>query len=205
MRISIIIVSRNARAKIINCIQSIESQFQIGDNHWELIIVDGMSEDGSKEVVTQYLKDKHYLWTILDNPKKILASGWNIGIKAAKGTYVLRPDVHATLHPGYVDHGIELLEEKPDVTAVGGALRTKSSGFWGDIIAQALSSKIGVGGSPFRTNTKDGVVDTVAYGIYRKSMFNDVGFFNENLKRHQDNDMHDRIKSAGGQFYLLNN
>ena len=202
MIISILIVLRNAKDNIVNCIQSIESQFQEGNQEWELIIVDGMSDDGSKDVATQYLKNKPYSWLVVDNPKKILASGWNIGIKAAKGKYVLRPDVHATLHQGYIQNGLTLLAEQPNVTAVGGALQTKASGFWGEIIAQALSSKIGVGGSPFRTNAADGFVDTVAYGIYRKSIFDTVGYFNETLKRHQDNDMHDRIKKAGGIFYL---
>lgn len=203
MIISILIVVRNAKDNILNCIQSIESQFQGNNKEWELIIVDGMSGDGSKEIATQYLKNKPYSWVVLDNPKKILASGWNIGIKAAKGKYVLRPDVHATLHQGYIQNGLNLLAEQPIVTAVGGALQTKASGFWGEIIAQALSSKIGVGGSPFRTNVADGMVDTVAYGIYRKSIFDTVGYFNENLKRHQDNDMHDRIKKVGGTFYLF--
>jgi glycosyltransferase involved in cell wall biosynthesis len=203
MIISILIVVRNAKDNIVNCIQSIESQFQEGNQAWELIIVDGMSSDGSKEIATQYLKNKSYSWMVLDNPKKILASGWNIGIKAAKGKYVLRPDVHATLHKGYISNGLKVLADQPDVTAVGGALQTQSKGFWGEIIAQALSSKIGVGGSPFRTNTADGFVDTVAYGIYSKSIFDKVGYFNETLKRHQDNDMHDRIKKVGGTFYLF--
>ena len=203
MIISILIVARNAKDNIVNCIQSIESQLQGNNKEWELIIVDGMSDDGSKEIATQYLKNKKYSWVVLDNPNKILASGWNIGIKAAKGKYVLRPDVHATLHQGYIQNGLTLLAEQPNVTAVGGALQTKSSGFWGEIIAQALSSKIGVGGSPFRINAPDGLVDTVAYGIYRKSIFDTVGYFNETLKRHQDNDMHDRIKKVGGTFYLF--
>ena len=203
MIISILIVVRNAKDNIVNCIQSIESQFNVDENEWELIIVDGMSVDGSKEIATQYLKNKKYSWVVLDNPKKILASGWNIGIKAAKGDYVLRPDVHATLHEGYIRNGLKVLADQPDVTAVGGALQTQSKGFWGEIIAKALSSKIGVGGSPFRTNAADGMVDTVAYGIYRKSIFDKVGYFNENLKRHQDNDMHGRIKKVGGTFYLF--
>ena len=119
MIISILIVLRNAKDNIINCIQSIESQFQEGNQEWELIIVDGMSDDGSKDVATQYLKNKPYSWLVVDNPKKILASGWNIGIKVAKGKYVLRPDVHATLHQGYIQNGLTLLAEQPSVTAVG--------------------------------------------------------------------------------------
>ncbi|MEK9657102.1 MAG: glycosyltransferase [bacterium] len=204
MKISIIIVVRNGRFTILNCIKSIESQFQEKDNTWELIIIDGLSEDHTKDVATNYLKEKKYSWVILDNPKKNLAPGWNIGIKAAKGTYVVRPDVHSILHKGYVEYGIQLLEQKNDVSVVGGAIKTKASGFWGEIIAQALSSKVGVGGSPFRTQTKDGRVDTVAYGIYRKEIFDRVGFFNETLVRHQDNHMHDQIQKAGGTFYLYN-
>ena len=149
MIISILIVVRNAKDNIVNCIQSIESQFQGNYKEWELIIVDGMSVDGSKEVATQYLKNKKYSWAVLDNPKKILASGWNIGIKAAKGDYVLRPDVHATLHEGYISNGLKVLADQPDVTAVGGALQTQSKGFGGRLLQRHYHQKLGLGDHHF--------------------------------------------------------
>lgn len=204
IRISILIVVRNNVNKIISCIKSIENQFENTDDSWELIIVDGVSNDGTKECAENYLNNKSYPWRIINNPLKILASGWNIGLKNALGKFVLRPDVHSRLHPNYVKNGINFLEQNEKMTAVGGALQTNAEGFWGEIIACALSLKIGVGSSPFRTKQKDGIVDTVAYGIYRRSIFDQVGFFNENLIRHQDNDMHDRLKKQGGLLYLLN-
>jgi len=201
IEVSVIIVVRNEEDYIIDCIKSIEKQFDTKDK-WELIIVDGKSEDNTKKIAEEYLKNKNYDWKIIENPKKILASGWNIGIKNARGKYVIRPDAHGALHKNYIKYGLEILEKKPDVVAVGGILETKSKGFWGNIIKEALSSKVGVGNSSFRTAKKSGYYDTVVYAIYRKDIFKKVGYFNENLIRHQDNDMHKRIKDVGGKFYL---
>jgi len=202
VRISVLVVVRNAQDHIIPCIQSIESQFESRDSNWELIVVDGKSSDRTKEITKAYLNSQMYPSQILDNDKQILASGWNIGIKAANGDFVLRPDVHARLKPGYISDGLDVLRRRKDVTVVGGRLNTVSTGFWGRIIASALSSRIGVGGSPFRTAVESGPVDSVAYGIYRKRIFEKVGLFDESLVRHQDNELHRRIHLAGGAFYL---
>jgi glycosyltransferase involved in cell wall biosynthesis len=201
IKISVLIVMRNEEKYIIDCIKSIESQFTKKDS-WELILIDGMSEDKTKEIATNYLKTVDYDYQILNNPKKILASGWTIGIQKAKGKYVIRPDAHAVLHPNYIKYGIEVLKSKDDVTAVGGKLITKGKGFWGNIFKEALSSRVGVGDSSFRTDAKSGYYDTAVYAVYRREIFDKVGYFNENSPRHEDNDMHKRISDAGGKFYL---
>jgi glycosyltransferase involved in cell wall biosynthesis len=200
--ISVIVVFRNEEDYIIDCIQSIESQFEQNELNWELILVDGDSQDKSTELAREYLKSKSYPNQIIYNPKKTLAPGWNIGIKAAKGSFVIRPDAHSKLHTGYIEKGIKTLNLKEDVTAVGGVLETKAKGFWGNIIKVALSSRVGVGNSGFRTAKQSGYSDTAVYAVYRKEIFDKVGYFNEELVRHQDNDMHNRIKKAGGKFYM---
>ncbi len=48
----------------------------------------------------------------------------------------------------------------------------------------------------------EGFVDTVPYGAYKRSLFNEVGLFNEDLKRNEDIELHQRVRDAGGQFYL---
>jgi len=202
IEVSVIIVFRNEERYIEECIRSIEKQFEQNELPWELIIVDGDSNDNSKELAEKYLGEKHFPYQIISNPKKTLATGWNIGIKAANGSFVVRPDAHAKLHAGYIEKGLQTLGSKPDVTAVGGVLETKARGFWGQIIKVALSSRVGVGNSGFRTASKSDYSDTAVYALYRKEIFQKVGFFNEKLVRHQDNDMHQRIKKAGGKFYM---
>lgn len=200
--VSVIIVFRDEEDYILECIRSIESQFKQNELNWELILVDGNSKDKSTELAKDYLKSKNYPHQIIHNPKKTLATGWNLGIKAAKGKYVVRPDAHAKLHEGYIEKGIQTLDSKADVTAVGGLLETKSKGYWGQIIKVALSSRVGVGNSSFRTAKQSGYSDTAVYALYRREIFDEVGYFNEELVRHQDNDMHQRVKKAGGKFFM---
>lgn len=201
MEVSVLIITRNEEKYILDCIKSIENQFENNDN-WELIIVDGVSDDNTKKLAKEYLKDVKYSYSLLNNPKKILATGWNIGIKSAKGKYVVRPDAHGALHKNYIKYGMEVLENKQEVIAVGGVLETKAKNFFGNIIKEALSSRVGVGNSSFRTAEESGYYDTAVFALYRKEIFDKVGLFNENLVRHQDNDMHKRIKDTGGKFYL---
>jgi len=202
IEISVIIVSRNEEKYIIDCIQSIEDQFD-QDQSWELIIVDGQSEDRTAELANNYLKDKsNFPFRIIANPKRILAAGWNIGIKAAKGKDIIRPDAHAILYPEYISNGLKTLNEKPEVGVVGGSLTTLSKNFWGGLIKEALSSKVGVGNSSFRVGAKSGYKDTAVYGIYRKQVFDDVGLFDEKLPRHQDTELHGRILKNNWEFWL---
>lgn len=202
LEISVIIVTRNEERYILDCIQSIEEQFT-SDQSWELIIVDGDSDDKTVEISKNYLENSaNYPFQIIDNPKRILASGWNIGIKAAKGKYIIRPDAHAILYPGYITNGIGTLREKPEVGVVGGTLKTLSKNFWGSVIKEALSSKIGVGNSSFRVGAKSGYKDTAVYGLYRREVFDDAGLFDENLTRHQDTEFHARVNHKGWKFWL---
>jgi len=200
--VSVLIVVRNEESYIIDCIKSIENQFVNTELNWELLIVDGVSEDNTISIAKSYLQSRDFSYSILSNPKKTLAPGWNIGIIESRGEFVVRPDAHATLHDSYINNGILFLRENHDIIAVGGILDTKAKGFWGNIIKVALSSKVGVGNSSFRTGVKSGISDTAVYAVYRKKIFNQVGYFNEKLVRHQDNDMHKRIKNEGGKFYL---
>lgn len=199
--VSVIVVAKNAEVYIEECIKSIVEQF-VDEFPWELIIIDSLSTDQTHYKCNIILKTLKVNYKLLTNTNRTLSSGWNIGIKNASGTYVVRPDAHALLHKGYILKGIELLQKMEDVVAVGGVLETKANGFWGKIIKEALSSTIGVGNSSFRTGKSDRYADTVVYAVYRKEIFQKVGLFNERLVRHQDNDMHTRIKATGGKLYI---
>jgi len=197
--VSVIIVARNEEEYIINCIKSIEKQFSRDDN-WELILVDGLSEDRTKEKALSYLSNKKYKWRILENEKKILSSGWNLGIKEAKGKYVIRPDAHSLLGDNYIKIGMKELQkrESENVVGVGGVLVNKGKGLLGEAIADLFSSRFGVGNSKFRVGVnKPQYTDTIVFGLYRKEIFDKVGLFNEDLIRNQDINLHKRILKKG--------
>ena len=200
--VSVLVVFRNEARHIEHCIASIEAQFEPGQA-WELLLIDGCSTDNSRELVEQYFANRSDVrWQLIHNPDKTLATGWNLGIQAASGTYIIRPDAHAALHPGYIGTALKVIEQKPDVAAVGGTLATIGKGWWGRIIQEALSSKVGVGNSGFRTGAESGYADTAVYGLYRKKVYDQVGLFDASLVRHQDTEFHGRVTAAGWKFWL---
>lgn len=204
--VSAMIVVRNEEKRIAKCLDSLLFQDYPSDKY-EIIIIDGESTDKTLVVVNERVeaakneKDIPDV-RIVNNPKHILASGWNIGIKEAKGEYVIRPDAHAYVERNFISKNVEVMLKVGDAACVGGQMTTISDTKIGDIIKEALSSPFGVGGAKFRYVKEPSYVDTVAYGLYRKRVFEEIGYFNEALVRTQDNDLHRRMRDAGMKFYL---
>lgn len=204
--VSSIIVVRNEESRIAKCLDSLLFQ-DYPVEKYEIIIVDGNSSDSTLNVVRRQIelaKIKRIVpeIRIVNNPKYILASGWNIGIREARGEYVIRLDAHAYVDRNFISKNVEVMMKIKDAACVGGKMITLSDSKTGEIIKEALSNPFGVGGSKFRCSEKAGYVDTVAYGLYRKSVFEEIGYFNELLVRTQDNDLHRRMRDAGMKFYL---
>lgn len=204
--ISAMIVFRNEESYIQNCLESLINQ-TYPKNKYEIVLVDGMSDDHSRNIVEKIINDyknKHsdgLRFQLLTNEKKLLASGWNMAIRHAFGEYVVRIDAHAKAEPDFIKTAVETIQAHPDAVCVGGKLQTKAMTKQGELISMVLSSPFGIGNSKFRYSDKAQYVDTVAFGLYRKAVFEQVGCFDESFVRNQDNNMHARIREAGGKFY----
>lgn len=206
--ISAIIVTRNEQDYILKCFSSLIYQ-DYPREKFEIIVVDGQSSDDTMRIIreaeSEFRRTEKSVYPTVSfytNEKRILASGWNIGVKQAKGEFTVRIDGHAYADKSFLAKSVETMLRVGDAVCVGGSMRTITDTKQGEIIIKALSSPFGVGGSKFRYIKKPGYVDTVAYGLYKKSVFEDVGYFDERLTRTQDNDLHRRIRDTGGKFYL---
>ncbi len=200
--VTALLVVRNEEDYVEQALQSLIDQDYPKDKY-EIIVIDGCSTDSTLSIINSLADQKSGAVSVnvMNNPNKILASGWNIGIRAARGNYVFRIDAHSAIPRDYASRCVDLSLQIPDAACVGGRLNTEAKGGT-KAISYVLSSPFGVGNSRFRYATKEGYVDTVAYGLYRKSVFDEIGLFDETLKRHQDLDLHSRIKSAGYKFYM---
>jgi glycosyltransferase involved in cell wall biosynthesis len=206
MSISFILVTYNEIGMIEKCLDSIIAQEY---QEFELIIVDGMSNDGTYEYITKFINNYNGKIKIrlLINQKRILAAGWNIGLKVAEAPYVIRIDAHATIPIDFLSkniYGLKKCDNK--VAGIGGKIITKTieNNILTSTINLFYSSKVGVGSS-FRTKSKSGYSDTVPFALYEKEIFNIVGYFDENMKRNQDNDFHGRLRSHGYKLYYDTN
>lgn len=197
MIITYAIIVRNGEKFIERLIISLIDQ-NIPSDNFKIIIVDGMSTDKTVEVAKKILLYRKINFNIIENKHQSLASGWNLAIKNTNSEFIIRPDVHSELCTGYIKNGIEKLKNQPNVIAIGGVLITKSETKTGELISKVLSNPIGVGPSLFRIGLKKDVFsDTVVYGVYRTNIFKKIGYFNENLARNQDIDLHNRLKKQG--------
>jgi len=200
--VSIIIPCRNEKDFILRCLESLTKQDYPKDS-LEVLVVDGSSEDGTKEIVAEFIKKNQFI-RLLENPKRYTPIGMNIGIKEAKGEVIIRMDAHARYEKDYVSQCLKYLN-KCKADNVGGAIKTLPSKdtIWAKAIAIVLSHPFGAGNSFFRIGSKNPRwVDTVFGGCYRKEIFKKIGLFNERLIRSQDIELNQRIRKSGGKILL---
>ncbi|MGI0148095.1 MAG: glycosyltransferase family 2 protein, partial [Thermoplasmata archaeon] len=168
----------------------------------EVLVVDGMSEDGTREIVRR-LMDGHpqVPARILVNPKRIVPAGLNIAIGQARGDIIVRVDGHAIVSPRYVSESVAALA-RTGADAVGGPMTPVGHGWIGETIALAHGLRFGLGGGLFHRATEEIEADTVYMGIFRRDVFERVGLFDEDLARNQDIELNGRIRRGGGRIVL---
>ncbi len=196
--ISILVPCRNERAAIAETLDSILAQDLAGFD-WEVLVADGMSDDGTREVLERYRKAEPRI-RIIDNPGRVVPSGLNAAIRQARGEIILRMDAHTSYAPDYVRRCVETLVAT-GAENVGGPARTKPQGYWGRAIAAAYHSPLACGGARFHNPEYEGWADTVPYGCWRKSTLLKLGLFDEALVRNQDDELNLRLCRSGGRIW----
>ena len=203
VRVSIVIPCRNEEPFIGPCLESIVvSDYPKTD--LEVLIVDGMSQDGTRAIIEEYTR--RYEWVRrIDNPRGIIPVAMNLGIAAARGAVIMKMDAHSTYDPLYITICMRYLDTHR-VDGVGGVLRTvpRRPSLAGRSIAASLSHVFGAGTSYFKTGVlRPRLVDAVAFGCYRRGVFEKVGLYNEDLVRSSDADLNVRLRQAGCRLLLV--
>lgn len=202
-KITVIIPCRNEEKYIEKCINSvIEQDYPL--EKLEILVVDGMSEDGTREILRSYIKNYAFI-RIFDNPRKFTPFAFNIGIKNATGQIILIIGAHACFEKDYIAKCISAMDEYRADNA-GGIWRVVPSaeGVIADSIAFSLVSPFGSGDAYYKiSHNKPRFVDTVFGGCYKREVFERIGNFNENLIRSQDWELNLRLKKNGGKIILV--
>jgi GT2 family glycosyltransferase len=166
----------------------------------EILVADGMSTDSSRRIVSEFA-GRHANVGLLDNEKKIAPAAFNLGIRNARGSIVAIIGAHCFLAPDYISTCVHYLSTG-EADCVGGPIESVGEGFWGQAISLAMSSPFGVGDAHFRYSHQERYVDTLAFGAYRREVFDRIGLFDEKLVRNQDYDLNYRLRKAGGKILL---
>lgn len=196
--VSIIVPMRNEQRYIERCLSSIAAQDYPHDRY-EVIVVDGESNDGSRELA-EGMAGSLPGFRLIDNRGKHTSRGLNIGLAYARGEIIARVDAHASVEPDFLTQSVAALQ-RTGADAVGGPIETLGDGPSGEAIALAVSSPFGVGNAVFRYSQREQWTDTVAFPAYRRDVFDRVGPFAE-IDGGEDDDFHLRLIDAGGRILL---
>ena len=147
-QVSIIIPCYNEQATIQLLLDALYAQ-TFSRNEMEIIISDGMSEDGTRAAITAWQHENPELAVrVVDNPKRAIPSAINRAIEAAEGEFIVRLDAHSMPKDDYVERSVEALREGRGDN-VGGIWQIEPGrpGWVPHSISAAACPPIGVGGS----------------------------------------------------------
>lgn len=200
MKIKVIIPCRNELGYIGKCLDSLVHCNQTGVE-LHVWVVDGMSDDGTRALVGEYAERYSFI-KLVDNARRTTPYALNLGLEPLDYDIGIILGAHAVVDADFIINNARVLEQHPEVGCAGGIIRNVHENEWSEIISLAMSSVFGVGNAHFRTGGKSGYVDTVAFGAYRREVFERVGFFDEELARNQDDEFNYRLVQGGFKIYL---
>lgn len=198
--LTVAVVVKNEIKYIKKCLDALVGQNYPSDCY-DILVVDGNSTDGTLQIVEEFASAFNHI-RLIENSDGSYWKGLNISLKEARGDIWVFVDGHAIVANDFLRMNVEYLD-KIDAACVGGVITTVGEGYIGKSIAYALSTPFGAGDARFRYSSKAGFVETVPFGAYRKSVLDQVGFFDEkNYPRSADLDFNSRIRRIGGTFFL---
>lgn len=203
MKISVVIPCRNERAFIRECVEAILHCSLPESSLMNVYIVDGMSDDGTREIIENLIA-LHSNVHLIDNPKQLTPFAFNLGIHAGGNVdFVQIVGARHILSPNYLTRCLDVLQQNSEIWCVGGKINNVAINKTGELISTVMSSAFGMGLGNFRTLKTSGFTDTVTSPMYPYEVFEKIGFFDEELIRNQDDDFNFRVTNAGGKIYFI--
>src|SRR6267378_3559031 len=98
--VTVVVPCRNEEGRIAGCLESILANDYPKDR-MEVLVLDGISEDGTREIVAGY-SGRYPMVRLVDNPKKHIPAAMNLGIQKAKGETVIKMDAHSTYQGDHI-------------------------------------------------------------------------------------------------------
>ena len=171
------------------------------NSQFEIIVVDGGSDDDTKKLIKLYQKNYSNI-LLINNIKRTVPIGFNMALAKAKGDVIVRIDGHSELKPNFLKNCILALN-KTNSDCVGGPTIHVSNSIVGESIKICQTSLFGSGGVQFRKeDNKSKYVDTLAFGAYKRRVFKSIGGYDEELIRNQDDEFNFRLIQNGGKIWL---
>lgn len=200
--VAIVIPTLNEERFISRCLNSIIKQTYEFEK-MDVMIIDGGSNDKTKDIVAKYQKS-HQNIRFIENKKKIQSVAFNIGFKKSTAPYIIRLDAHAEYDSKYISLCIENLKQDEKRGNVGGRCNILpfNQSLWAQTNAILNHSRFGIGGAAFRVSNEAHNTDSVPFGSFPRKIIEKIGGMREDLPRGEDNEYNSRIRKAGYKIFF---
>ena len=203
--LSVVVPIRNEERFIEQTLNQLVSQVYPKERY-EILVIDGYSDDRTPEIVNDFIKahpDIH-IYTHM-NPGRLSSSARNIGARQAKGKMIAVIDGHVFIPDNQLFQNIENLAETHAARCLGMPSPLdvpdikEGMPYW---IALARKSKLGHSQDSYIYKEYEGFVNPTSNAfVYAKSLFGDIGYFDEQFDAAEDVEYNYRLHQNGIQAY----
>ena len=186
IQISIIIPNFNGKQFLKECLNSIKNQ---NFSHYEVIIVDNGSNDGSVE----YLNENYDEFTLIQNQENLgFATAVNQGIKASNAEYVFLLNNDTELEVECVSKLLNCIDNDENIFGVSSKMiqnqdRNLIDDAGDEYTILGYTKKVGNNRSKELYKNKREIFSACAgAALYRRNIFDIIGYFDENFFAYMD-------------------
>ncbi|WP_402841705.1 glycosyltransferase family 2 protein [Microbacterium sp. GXS0129] len=170
------------------------------DGPIELVLALGPSTDGTTALAHR-LADSDERIVLVDNPQADIPVGLNLAIRRARFPVIIRVDAHSELAPGYARRALETLA-RTGAANVGGVMHADGRTPFQGAVARAYNSPVGLGGGSYHGGGDEGEAESAYLGVMRRAAIEQVGLFDESIRRGEDWELNLRLRQAGHRVWF---
>jgi hypothetical protein len=170
------------------------------DGPAEIVLALGPSNDGTTELAHRLAAADPRI-RLVDNPRADIPVGLNRAIAAGRHPTIVRVDAHSELAPGYTTRALDTLA-RLRAANVGGVMRAEGRTPFQRAVAHAYNSPIGLGGGAYHGGGAAGEAESAYLGVMRRDVVEEIGGFDETIRRGEDWELNLRIRQAGYRVWF---
>lgn len=183
----------NEAVHLAEAVRAVLDQRYAGEQ--ELVLALGASTDGTSAIAAELAAADPRV-RLVDNPRNDIPVGLNLAIRAGLHPVVIRVDAHAELPDDYTAVAVETLR-RSRAANVGGVMVARGRTPFQRAVARAYNSPFGLGGGVYHHGEAESPADSAYLGVFRREVLEEVGRYDESLKRAEDWELNQRIRAAG--------
>ncbi len=202
--ITVMIPVRNEAKDITRLLRQLYDQDYPRDR-MEVIVCDANSSDGTKECITGF-KEAHSDMNLLllNNPHLLSSAGRNLAIRNGHGEYFLLIDGHCHIpNQSLIKNAVTIaLENHALVLGRPQPLDPPGITLFQQAVALARTSRLAHSQESMIYSTYEGWCSPISIGVmYHRSLFDQVGYFDEQFDAAEDLEFNYRLEKAGIRCY----